>query len=73
MRFAFASSVLAAVVAAKTKSPVQHLIDTEDVCRRTPPDISFEWDDHDVWGWWYEIQDEYAASDAEFYALWMQW
>lgn len=64
---------MAAVAAAATKSPLQNLAQQEDICRRTPPDISFEWDDHDVWGWWYDIQAEYAASDADFYALWMQW
>lgn len=74
MRFAFATTVLAAVVAARGKmSPVQNLQATQDVCRRVPPNIAFEWDDHDVWGWWYDVQAEYAASDADFYALWARW
>jgi len=71
MRFAFATTVLAAVVAAKGKmSPVQNLQQTADDCRRAPPNIAFEWDDHDVWGWWYDVQDEYSVSDGKFYDLW---
>ena len=70
MRFAFASAVLAAVVASKVENPVMNLQSTQDVCRRAPPNIAFEWNDHDVWGWWYDVQAEYAASDADFYALW---
>ena len=50
-----------------------NLQQTQDVCRRVPPNIAFEWDDHDVWGWWYDVQAEYAASDADFYALWNRW
>jgi len=73
MRFAFASAVLAAVVASKVHNPVMNLQNTQDVCRRAPPNIAFEWNDHDVWGWWYDVQAEYAASDADFYALWAQW
>ena len=77
MRFTFVSSVLAAVVASRaqqarrhTAGPVMNLQDTQDACRRAPPNIAFEWNDHDVWGWWYDVQAEYAASDADFYALW---
>ena len=74
MRFTFATTVLAAVAAASGKvSPVMNLAETQSASRRIPPNIAFEWDDHDVWGWWYDVQAEYAASDADFYALWNRW
>jgi len=74
MTKAFTASLLAAVSVAKgTQSPVHFLQQQQEICRRQPPNISFEWDDHDVWGWWYDVQAEYAASDADFYALFLRW
>lgn len=70
----FIFALISAAAAAKgIGSPVTHLQQQQEICRRQPPNISFEWDDHDVWGWWYDVQAEYAASDADFYALFLRW
>jgi len=72
MKFAISCIALLASTAANP-SAVVSLQETQDECRRELPSFSFEWDDHGINEWWLDVQAEYAASDAEFLALWNEW
>lgn len=56
-----------------TLSGVTSIQDAQDECRRELPSFALEWDDHGIEEWWLDVQAEYAASDAEFLALWNEW
>ena len=73
MKFAVSCSALIAATVAKAKSAAYLLQQTTDECRRELPSFALEWDNHGVWDWWSEVQEEYAASDAEFVALVQEW
>ena len=52
---------------------IRRIYDNQEICRRAPPNMAFEWDNHGVHLWWEEVQAEYAANDAEFYHLFEHW
>ena len=73
MKFTGSIAALIAAAAAKQKSGAMLLANTSAECRRELPSFALELRDQNVWEWWTEVQAEYAASDAEFVALFEEW
>ena len=73
MKFAGSIAALIAAASAKHKSGAMMLANTTAECRRELPSFALEMRDQGVWEWWSEVQAEYAASDAEFVALFEEW
>ena len=78
--FSKVTSVAAMTVAAASAAArgnmdpqIRRIYDNQEICRRAPPNMAFEWDNHGVHLWWEEVQAEYAANDAEFYHLFEHW
>lgn len=73
MKFAVSCAAMIAAAVAKPYNGALLLQQTQDLCRRELPSFALEWDDHGVMEWWTEVTEEYAASDAEFQALFQEW
>lgn len=82
MKFTGSLAALIAIAAASKDSSDSYrarrrgatlLANTSAECRRELPSFALELRDQNVWEWWTEVQAEYAASDAEFVALFQEW
>ena len=69
MKFTGSLAALIASAAASKRRGATLLANTSAECRRELPSFALELRDQNVWEWWTEVQAEYAASDAEFIAL----